>query len=79
MTTHTRTVPSTDLAGAAWFKSSYSDGAGQNCVEIADQTHTSCGAIAIRDSKTPNGPALLVAPRQFAALIAHLCDKHVSV
>ncbi|WP_405948029.1 DUF397 domain-containing protein [Streptomyces prunicolor] len=41
----------------AWFKSSYSDGTGQNCVEAAHLIPT---GIAIRDSKIPTGPALLL-------------------
>lgn len=40
----------------AWFKSSYSDSGGQNCVEAA---HLAPG-IAVRDSKNPTGPALLL-------------------
>lgn len=38
----------------AWRKSSYSGSEGGNCVEIA--THP--GAIHVRDSKDPEGPAL---------------------
>ncbi|MDX3855775.1 DUF397 domain-containing protein [Streptomyces sp. AK02-01A] len=56
-------------AGAVWFKSSYSDGAGNNCVEIADLSRTSFASIAIRDSKNPEGPALLVTARSFTGLI----------
>jgi hypothetical protein len=37
-----------DLSGAAWCRSSYSNGAA-NCVEMADLP---CG-IAVRDSKDP--------------------------
>jgi hypothetical protein len=36
-----------------WFKSSYSGEEGGNCVEVA----VSCGAIRVRDSKDPEGPA----------------------
>ncbi|MDT0305803.1 DUF397 domain-containing protein [Streptomyces sp. DSM 44917] len=52
-----------------WFKSSYS-GNGQDCVEVADLTHTPHRRIAIRDSKNPTGPALLLTPAHFAAFIA---------
>ncbi|GAB2835487.1 DUF397 domain-containing protein [Streptomyces daliensis] len=70
MTTHPRTLTATDLAGAAiWLKSSYSSGSGNNCVEIADLTHTPHRAVAIRDSKNPDGPALLIEPEQFSHLI----------
>jgi hypothetical protein len=42
--------------GAEWFKSSYSDNQGGACVEGA---LLPTGGIAIRDSKDPQGPALL--------------------
>ncbi|KJS53230.1 hypothetical protein VM98_26665 [Streptomyces rubellomurinus subsp. indigoferus] len=59
-----------ELAGLAdWFKSSYS-GSGNNCVEVADLTATRFGVMAIRDSKDPDGPALLVTPEAFAGLVA---------
>jgi hypothetical protein len=41
-----------------WRKSSYS-GSGNNCVEVA-ATST---AVAIRDSKDPDGPALTFGPQ----------------
>ncbi|MER7688711.1 DUF397 domain-containing protein [Streptomyces sp. NPDC097610] len=41
---------------SAWFKSSYSNDTGGSCVEIADLT----SKVAIRDSKNPEGPALVV-------------------
>jgi hypothetical protein len=69
MTTHTRNLSAGDLTGADWFKSSYTDN-GTACVEAADLTQTAYGAVAVRDSKDPNGLALLLAPEQFAAFIA---------
>jgi hypothetical protein len=70
MTTHTRTLKAPDLdCVAAWFKSSYSSGSGNNCVEVADLTHTVHHAVAIRDSKNPDGPVLLIEPERFAALV----------
>jgi hypothetical protein len=68
MSTNTRTLMARDLIGAAWFKSSYS-GNGVDCVEAADLTRTAGHAVAIRDSKDPDGPALLFAPDAFAAFI----------
>ncbi|WP_307865317.1 DUF397 domain-containing protein [Streptomyces montanisoli] len=38
-------------------------------MEIADLTHTSTGAVAIRDSKNAGGPVLLIEPEHFAALV----------
>ena len=39
---------------SAWFKSSYSSGAGGECVEVA----CTVNAIAVRDSKDKAGPVL---------------------
>jgi hypothetical protein len=52
----------------AWFKSSYSDSGGQNCIEAAHLTP----GIAIRDSKNPTGPALLLAATAWAPFLSHL-------
>jgi Domain of unknown function (DUF397) len=55
-------------AGAAWRKSSYS-GAAQNCVEVAGDPP---GAVGVRDSKDPDGPALVFTPgawRTFAGQV----------
>ncbi|WP_328683324.1 DUF397 domain-containing protein [Streptomyces sp. NBC_01261] len=53
---------------SAWFKSSYSD-PGQNCVEAAHLTST---GIAVRDSKKPAGPALLLPVTAWAPFLSHL-------
>ncbi|WP_427922462.1 DUF397 domain-containing protein [Streptomyces sp. cg40] len=54
----------------AWFKSSYSDGTGQNCIEAARPTPT---AIAVRDSKNnPTGPALLLPATAWVPFLSHL-------
>lgn len=39
-----------------WRKSSYSNGEGAECVEVADGFP---GAVPVRDSKEPHGPALV--------------------
>ncbi|NUQ97027.1 MAG: DUF397 domain-containing protein [Streptomyces sp.] len=58
-----------ELAPAqAWFKSSYSD-PGQNCVEAARPTPS---AIAVRDSKNPTGPALLLPRAVWTTFLTHL-------
>ena len=44
------------LGAAAWRKSSYSSPSG-NCVEAATLT----GGVALRDSRFPDGPALVIA------------------
>jgi uncharacterized protein DUF397 len=56
------------LARASWRKSSYSGGSG-NCVEVAGGLP---GAVGVRDSKDPAGPALVVSPgswRHFTAAV----------
>ncbi|MFG2778264.1 DUF397 domain-containing protein [Streptomyces prunicolor] len=53
---------------AAWFKSTYSSEAGGNCVEVANLISTQA-LVAVRDSKLPSGPALVLPPEAFAALI----------
>ncbi|MFE7317354.1 DUF397 domain-containing protein [Streptomyces sp. NPDC057555] len=52
-------MSASDLEEATWFKSSYSGSGQAQCVEAADLTRTTCAAVAIRDSKDPQGPALV--------------------
>ncbi|TSB26664.1 DUF397 domain-containing protein [Streptomyces sp. NBC_01525] len=47
------------LERAVWKKSSYSGGSEAQCVEAADLTGTAYAAVAVRDSKAPQGPALV--------------------
>lgn len=54
-----------DLSRAHWFKSSFSNGQGGACVEIAHLPE----AIAVRDSKDPAGPKLLFTPLAWAAFV----------
>ncbi|MFD9907035.1 DUF397 domain-containing protein [Streptomyces sp. NPDC059063] len=56
---------------SSWFKSSYSDGTGQNCIEVADLTPHPAGGVGIRDSKNPDGPALLLGLPAWKAFVAH--------
>lgn len=53
-----------DLPSARWRKSSRTQNNGQ-CVELAELA----GRIAVRDSKDPDGPALLFRPASFAAFL----------
>jgi hypothetical protein len=45
-----------------WRKSSYSTGNGSNCVEVGDAGR----AVAVRDSKNPDGPSLSISPAAWA-------------
>ncbi|WP_217209220.1 DUF397 domain-containing protein [Streptomyces sp. AC550_RSS872] len=60
-----------DLSDALWFKSSYSNESGGDCVEIADNIP---GLVPVRDSKAPDGPALLLTAHAWAPFITAL--KH---
>lgn len=51
----------------AWFKSSYSSGSGDNCIEVA----TAPTAIRVRDSKDKQGPQLALAPTAWSAFVAY--------
>ncbi|MGW6912239.1 DUF397 domain-containing protein [Kitasatospora sp. NPDC054939] len=69
-------------AGAVWFKSSYSNGDGGNCVEVAVSWATSSysgsdgnncvevaacpSAVHVRDSKDKDGPQLSFSPAAWA-------------
>ncbi|CAM5447072.1 hypothetical protein SALBM311S_05300 [Streptomyces alboniger] len=62
---HSLTAP--ELEGAVWTKSSYSGSDQGQCVEVADLAGTSfAGQRGIRDSKNPEGPALLIPKGSFA-------------
>lgn len=56
-----------DLTRAKWRKSSYSNGNGGACVEVARNLP---GVVAVRDSKDPAGPGLTFEPDQWAAFIS---------
>ncbi|MFE5791852.1 DUF397 domain-containing protein [Streptomyces sp. NPDC056503] len=78
-------MSTTDLA---WFKSSYSGGSGDNCVEVALSWHKSsysggdgdnCVEVAacpstvhVRDSKVPDGPRFAVASAAWTEFVARL-------
>ncbi|MGW0436291.1 DUF397 domain-containing protein [Micromonospora sp. NPDC003197] len=56
-----------DLTKARWRKSSRSNSAGGNCVEVADNL---TGVVGVRDSKDPTGPALVFGPAAWQAFVA---------
>ncbi|MEW2634636.1 DUF397 domain-containing protein [Streptomyces sp. NPDC048389] len=57
-----------------WFKSSYSGGGGQDCIEIATEPAT----VHIRDSKKATGPILDVSPAPWAAFVAYAASDRRS-
>lgn len=57
------------FAAAGWRKSSYSGGENA-CIEVAAVR----GAVALRDSKDPEGPALVFPPSRWRALITAARD-----
>lgn len=59
-----------DLTAAGWVRSSYSDGSGGQCVEFSrtfTQTH---GAVPVRDSKNPYGPALIFSAEGWSSFVS---------
>lgn len=56
----------TDLAGAVWIKSTFSDGNGNECVEVASLAD---GGRALRDSKNPNGDILRFTAGEWSAFV----------
>ncbi|MFE6742277.1 DUF397 domain-containing protein [Streptomyces tubercidicus] len=51
-----------------WFKSSYSNpGNGGDCIEVAANI---TGAVPVRDSKDPNGPALIFSANGWSSFVA---------
>lgn len=57
------------LEVATWRKSTYSDGSGGNCLEVADG-HP--GVVPVRDSKVPDGPALVFRTAAWSSFVADL-------
>ncbi|GAA3375801.1 hypothetical protein GCM10020367_45040 [Streptomyces sannanensis] len=58
-----------DLSVTVWCKSSYSNGTGGDCVEVAAGLP---GIVPVRDSKTPHGPVLMVAACAWDSFITTL-------
>jgi hypothetical protein len=59
-------MPVHDLSFPVWRKSSASNGnGGNNCVEVALLD----AAVAIRDSKNPDGPALVFCSAEWDAFV----------
>ncbi|MFE9558413.1 DUF397 domain-containing protein [Streptomyces sp. NPDC006692] len=59
-------APASSIDGAVWVKSSHSNGDG-SCVELAVLAG---GGVAVRNSRYPEGPALVFTPRETQAFLA---------
>lgn len=57
--------PETFPCSSMWIKSSYSEGSGNACVEVA----LSKPAVHVRDSKDPSLPALTLSPGAWTGFI----------
>ncbi|MEV8591514.1 DUF397 domain-containing protein [Streptomyces sp. NPDC052012] len=55
-----------DLSEARWRKSTYSNGEGGSCVEVASEVP---GVVPIRDSKVDGGPVIVVGSAAWAEFI----------
>ncbi|MGQ4490866.1 DUF397 domain-containing protein [Streptomyces sp. SAS_281] len=55
---------------STWFKSSYSDGTGNNCIEVSDQS----SKVYVRDSKNKKGPVLALSPKTWASFVGLACS-----
>ncbi|WP_371677717.1 DUF397 domain-containing protein [Streptomyces sp. NBC_01276] len=58
-----------DLASASWRKSSYSNGTGGECVEVADGV---TGLVPVRDSKVRGGPILMLSAAAWGPFVSAL-------
>ncbi|WP_031477573.1 DUF397 domain-containing protein [Streptomyces bicolor] len=58
-----------DLNSLQWRKSSYSSGTGGECVEVAVSLPD---CVPVRDSKTPEGPALVFPTPAWALFVKSL-------
>lgn len=52
-----------------WFKSSYSDSGGGDCIEVAFDRHKT-HAVHLRDSKVSDGPTFAVEPAAWTVFVA---------
>ncbi|MCF6524837.1 DUF397 domain-containing protein [Streptomyces sp. JJ36] len=50
-----------------WRSSTYSNGSGGNCIEVADGVP---GAVPVRDGKCPDGPVLVFPAAQWRVFVA---------
>ncbi|WP_055529431.1 DUF397 domain-containing protein [Streptomyces graminilatus] len=56
---------SIDLSAVMWRRSSYSNTDAGQCLEVADDL----SAVPVRDSKTPDGPALILGATAWTSFV----------
>ncbi|TDE37798.1 DUF397 domain-containing protein [Actinomadura sp. 6K520] len=61
-----------DLKNPKWRKARRSLSNGGECVELAD----AAGAVAVRDSKDPDGPVLLLTRAALRTAVQSAADTH---
>ncbi|RKS79496.1 uncharacterized protein DUF397 [Actinomadura pelletieri DSM 43383] len=61
-----------DLSNVTWRKSIRSTSTGGNCVELADVA----GVVAVRDSKDPDGPVLLLTRAALRTAVQSATETH---
>ncbi|HEY1644641.1 MAG TPA: DUF397 domain-containing protein [Streptosporangiaceae bacterium] len=64
------------LADAVWRKSIRSGPTGGNCVEVA---FLPAGEVALRNSRHPDGPALVFTRAEWDAFLGGACDGEFGV
>jgi Domain of unknown function (DUF397) len=64
-------MPASAIAGARWTKSARSGPTGGNCVEVA---FLSGGEVAMRNSRQPDGPALVFTRAEWDAFLGGARD-----
>jgi Domain of unknown function (DUF397) len=64
-----------DLQRAVWRKSSFSNGTGGACVEVAD---LDSGTWGVRDSKDPQGTVLRFPVQAWRAFASEVCEGRFS-
>jgi hypothetical protein len=67
-----RNISEHDLSMATWHKSSYSEGSGGNCLEVAQGHPTH---IPVRDSKDPLGPKLVFRAEVWSVFVEDLKSR----
>ena len=64
-------MPASQLHGISWVKSRHSGPTGGNCVEVA---FLGGGEVAMRNSRDPDGPALVFSAAEWNAFLGGAAD-----